>query len=185
MLYLQYKLTENLHWKYHCFEIDIIRVLASVLNERSLVFGSQVFVRRITRVQGKSSWKSCQSKSFDFNQEKFWWVFSEWSWHALMASVVISNTVEPLLKDHPFRHRNVVSQDWWSLVTGSVVLKCRTFCQKYVVFQDRWSLVAVVSQDRFHCYVHCASIAHASVCTDDTITDMLGTVTGKLMLWLP
>ncbi len=47
--------------------------------------------------------------------------------------------------------KNVVSQDRWSLVTGSVVLKCWSFCQNCVVFQDRWSLVAVVSQERFHC----------------------------------
>ncbi len=59
-------------------------------------------------------------------------------------------TVEPVLKDHPIGHKNVVCQDRWSLVTGSVILKCRS-CQKCVVFQDRWSLIPVVSQDRFHC----------------------------------
>ncbi len=60
--------------------------------------------------------------------------------------------VEPVLKDHPFGHKNVVSlsQDRWSLVTDSAVLKCWSFCQKCVVSQDRWSLMAVVSQDRFH-----------------------------------
>ncbi len=63
----------------------------------------------------------------------------------------VHNTVEPVLKDHTFRNRNVVSQDRWCLVTSSIVLKCRTFCQKFVVFQDRWSPMAVVSQDRFHC----------------------------------
>ncbi len=25
-----------------------------------------------------------------------------------------TNTVEPVLKDHPISHKNVVSQDWWS-----------------------------------------------------------------------
>ncbi len=60
------------------------------------------------------------------------------------------NIVEPILKDHPIGHKNVVCQDRWSLVTGSVMLKCRSFCQKCMVFQDRWSL-AVVSWDRFHC----------------------------------
>ncbi len=29
-------------------------------------------------------------------------------------------TVEPVLKDHPIRHKNVVSQHRWSLVIGSV-----------------------------------------------------------------
>ncbi len=29
-------------------------------------------------------------------------------------------TVEPALKDHPIGHKNVVSQDMWSLVTGSI-----------------------------------------------------------------
>ncbi len=38
----------------------------------------------------------------------------------------------------------MVSQDRWSLVTGSVALKCRTFCQEYVILQDRWSFMAVV-----------------------------------------
>ncbi len=59
------------------------------------------------------------------------------------------NTVEPVLKDHPIGHTNVVSQDRWSLVTGSITLKWRTSSQ--VVFQDRWSLMAMVSQDMFHC----------------------------------
>ncbi len=63
----------------------------------------------------------------------------------------MENTVEPVWKDHPIGHKNVVRQDRWSLVTGSVVLKCGSFCQKCVVCQDRWSLMAVVSQDRFHC----------------------------------
>ncbi len=45
----------------------------------------------------------------------------------------------------------MVCQDRWSLVTGSVTLKCRSFCKKCVVFQDRWSFMAVESQDRFHC----------------------------------
>ncbi len=56
------------------------------------------------------------------------------------------NTVEPVLKDNPIEHTNVVSQDSWP-----IILKCRTFCEEQVVFQDRWSLMAVFSQDRFHC----------------------------------
>ncbi len=59
--------------------------------------------------------------------------------------------MEPVLKDHPIDHKNMVSQDRWSLVTGSYTLECRTFCQKLVVLQNKWSLMAVVSQDRFHC----------------------------------
>ena len=54
------------------------------------------------------------------------------------------------MKDHPIGYKNMVSQDRWSLVTGSYTLECRAFCPKLVVFQDRWSLMAVVSQDRFH-----------------------------------
>ncbi len=50
-----------------------------------------------------------------------------------------TNTVEPVLKDRPIAHTNVVSQDRWSCVTGSVRLRCGNFCQKYLVFQDRWS----------------------------------------------
>ncbi len=55
------------------------------------------------------------------------------------------------LERPPHWPQNVVCKDRWSLVTGSVILKCRPFCQKYVVCQDRWSLRAVVSQERFHC----------------------------------
>ncbi len=33
----------------------------------------------------------------------------------------------------------MVSQDRWSLVTGTITLKWMIFCQGYVVFQDRWS----------------------------------------------
>ncbi len=39
----------------------------------------------------------------------------------------------------PIGRINVVSQDRWSLVTGSITLKCWTFCQEYLVFQDRSS----------------------------------------------
>ncbi len=59
-------------------------------------------------------------------------------------------TVEPVLKDHPTDHKNVVCQDRWSLVTASIMLKCKSFCQNCVVCQDRWFVMAVVSQDRFH-----------------------------------
>ncbi len=54
--------------------------------------------------------------------------------------VIVTSTVEAVLKRHPIGHQNVVCQDRWSLVTGSVTLKCRSFCQKCVVCQDRWSL---------------------------------------------
>ncbi len=37
------------------------------------------------------------------------------------------DTVEPVLKDHLIGHENVVFQDRWSLVTGSIVLN---ICQK-------------------------------------------------------
>ena len=59
-------------------------------------------------------------------------------------------TAEPVLKDHPIGHTNVVSQDRWSLVTGSVTMKCGSFYQEYLIFQDRRSVTAEVSQNRFH-----------------------------------
>ncbi len=34
-----------------------------------------------------------------------------------------AGTVEPVLKDHPTGHENVVSQDRLALVTGAVILK--------------------------------------------------------------
>ncbi len=60
-------------------------------------------------------------------------------------------TVELVLKDHPVVHKNVVCQDRWSLVTGSVILNCRSFCQKCMVCHCVPWQWAVVSQDRFHC----------------------------------
>ncbi len=63
----------------------------------------------------------------------------------------ILTTVEPALKDRRIGHKNMVSQDRWSLMTLSVALKRGTFCQRYVILQDRWSFMALVSQDRFHC----------------------------------
>ncbi len=70
-------------------------------------------------------------------------------------------TVEPVLEDHPMGHKNVVSQDRWSLVTGLTTMKCMTLCQEYLVFQDRWSLMAVVFQDRFYC-ITCESTIRAT-----------------------
>ncbi len=63
-------------------------------------------------------------------------------------------TVEPVLKDHPIGHKNVVCQDRWPMVTGSVILKCRSFCRKCVVCQDRWPFMAVVPQDGLHCTMY-------------------------------
>ena len=74
-----------------------------------------------------------------------------------------NDTVEPSLKDHPIGQKNVVSQDKWSLATGSVILKCRTFCQECVAFEDRWSLMGVVSQDRFHCTAMSISVVEIIV----------------------
>ncbi len=58
---------------------------------------------------------------------------------------MVAITVEPVSKDHLIRRKNMVSQDRWSLVTGSIVLKCKAFCQECVPSRQ------VVSQDRFHC----------------------------------
>ena len=55
--------------------------------------------------------------------------------HTECAAIQISEPcpVEPALKDRPIGHKNMVSQDRWLLVTGSVALKGGTFCQEYVV----------------------------------------------------
>ena len=63
---------------------------------------------------------------------------------------VCQHSVEPVLKHFPNCHNDMVSQDRWSLETGSMALKCET-CQEYVVLQDRWCFMAVVFQNRFHC----------------------------------
>ncbi len=59
--------------------------------------------------------------------------------------------MELVMKDQSVRQKNVVSQDRWSLVTGSITLKCESFCQEYTILQVRWSLITMVSQDRFQC----------------------------------
>ncbi len=74
----------------------------------------------------------------------------------LMSNLLVPLELEPVLKDHPIGHKNVICQYRWSWVTGSAMLKCRsllTFGQKCVIFQDSWSLMAVVSRDRFHCSI--------------------------------
>ncbi len=59
----------------------------------------------------------------------------DWHWPCCIILAVrwLWCTVEPVLKDYPIGHTNVVFQDKWSLVTGSVYIKCRTFCQEYLV----------------------------------------------------
>ncbi len=111
-------------------------------------------------------------------------------------------TVEPVLKDHRISNKNVVCQDRWSLVRGSVILKCKSSCQKYVVCQDRWSLVrgsvilkcksscqkyvvcqdrwslmTVVSQDRFHWIQACATLSCINV-----VCQLQGYFSAKLAL---
>ncbi len=39
---------------------------------------------------------------------------------------LIVDTVEPF-KDSPIGHKNVLSQDKWSLITGSIIAKCSSF----------------------------------------------------------
>ncbi len=64
---------------------------------------------------------------------------------------VSPDTVEPVSKDRHIAHKNMVSQDGRTLVTGSFYIEIsRTFCQNLLVLQDR-SLIAVVFKDRFHC----------------------------------
>ncbi len=43
----------------------------------------------------------------------------------VLAFHYVFNTVEPILKDHTIGHKNMVSNRW-SLLTGSIALKCRT-----------------------------------------------------------
>ena len=88
---------------------------------------------------------------FKLNQ----WVHILYTRHHNIAGTVQSGathhsyTVEPVLKDHPIGHKNMVSQDRWSLATDSFKLKYWTFCQNLMVLKDRWSLIAAVSQDSF------------------------------------
>ncbi len=44
-------------------------------------------------------------------------------------------TVESVWKDYPVGHKNAVSQNRWTLATGSVTLKCRTFFLECVSWQ--------------------------------------------------
>ncbi len=63
------------------------------------------------------------------------------------GATIARYTVEHILKDYPIGHNTVISQETWSLATGSNSLKCRTLCQEYVVLQDRQFLMAVPSGD--------------------------------------
>ena len=65
----------------------------------------------------------------------------------LGGTVCVGCTVEPIMKDHPIGRTNVVSQDRWPLVTGSVTstLKCRNFSRNIWSFKTggvswQWSL---------------------------------------------
>ncbi len=89
-----------------------------------------------------------------------------------------TSTVEPVLKDHPVDHKNMVSQDRWSLVTGSFTLKYVTFCKTQVALQDRWSLMAVVSQDRFHCSKTCEVLTSTNALM---VTDLRHTICTRYM----
>ncbi len=41
---------------------------------------------------------------------------------------------------------HTLSQNKWSLVTGTITLSYRSFYQEYMVFEDRWSVMAVVNE---------------------------------------
>ncbi len=50
-----------------------------------------------------------------------------------------------------FGDKNIVSQDRWSLVTGSITLRCMTSSvNNIVIFEDRWPLTPVC-YTRFYC----------------------------------
>ncbi len=59
---------------------------------------------------------------------------------------VLGHAVETVLKGCPIGHENMVSQDRWFLVAGSVAFEIQGLPGIYVVLQDRWSLMALVSQ---------------------------------------
>ncbi len=66
----------------------------------------------------------------------------------------IADIVNTVLKDHRIGHKNVVSQDRWSLVTSSVTMKCigisvRNIHVHVIGLQDKWPPMAVVSQHSF------------------------------------
>ncbi len=60
-------------------------------------------------------------------------------------------TVKSVLKDHSSQQVNVVSQDRWSLVTGSLIcLEQQVFVPENRGLSERRGLKAVVSQNRLH-----------------------------------
>ena len=87
------------------------------------------------------------------------------------------STVEPVLKDHPIRRKDMVSQRKWTLETGSIVLKCGTFCQEYVVLQDGWSFMAVVEtvslKIRFTVFQQWPLAREGNYCTSVTYMDWI------------
>ncbi len=63
-----------------------------------------------------------------------------YKWRSIPCTTLC--TVEPVLKDHPIGHKNVVCKDVVSDVSDdrlSYIEMTRSFCQKRMVCQDRWS----------------------------------------------
>ena len=70
----------------------------------------------------------------------------------MLTWAILITVKSGLLKRKHIGPVNIVSQDRWSLLTGSVALKFKTFYQEFVVLQhvqDRWSVRAVVSSRGF------------------------------------
>ncbi len=75
-------------------------------------------------------------------------------------------TVESAMKDHPMDQINMVSEDRWSLVTGSVTLKYyeyRTFCQEYLFFENWCFFMAVRSLKTGFTVPSCLVYANKSI----------------------
>ena len=62
-----------------------------------------------------------------------------------------SNTVVPLLRDHPVGHTDVVFEEGRSFIRGRKQCKPKHVSSGIVVLNVRWSLIRVVSQEGDYC----------------------------------
>ena len=64
---------------------------------------------------------------------------------------LVSDTVVPLLRDHPVVHTKVVFEEGWSFIRGRKQCKPKHVSSGIVVLNERWSLIRVVSQEGDYC----------------------------------
>ena len=71
-------------------------------------------------------------------------------------------TVEPVLRDDLFCPAKTVSQDRWSLITGTESYSTHLYTPMKTVVQDEWLLITGAAQDRFYCIFNLVCLLYSS-----------------------